>query len=210
MKTFTSTGNRAIQERFIFSIAKTLLLAALFEFLFATCPWRLNAQEGGRFELGGDYNFVHTNAPPGLCGCFSMQGGDAWLGWYFTDHLSVVSQGAVQHASNINATNASLTLVSFLAGPRVTFRETHRIVPFAQALIGGTHANGLLTPSSATGLSNTANSFALAAGGGFDFKLSRTYSIRAFQAEYFFTRFANGGNQRQNNLRISAGFFVHF
>jgi outer membrane immunogenic protein len=191
-------------------IAKTCSLALVFGFLFCLFPPQLSAQEGGRFEVGVDYNYVHTNAPPGQCGCFSMQGGDAWVGWFFTDHLSVVAQGAVQHASNINGTTASLTLVSYMAGPRVSFRETHRIAPFAQALFGGAHSSGLLTPSPTTGLSGTANAFAFSAGGGVDFKLSRTFSIRAIQADYFYTRFDNGGNQHQNNLRLSAGLYVHF
>ena len=191
-------------------IATTCSLALVFSFLFCLFPTQLSAQEGGRFEVGVDYNFVHTNAPPGQCGCFSMQGGDAWAGWFFTDHFSVVAQGAVQHASNINGTAASLTLVSYMAGPRVSFRETHRVVPFAQVLFGGSHASGLLTPSPTTGLSGTANAFAFAAGGGVDFKLSRMFSIRAIQADYFYTRFDNGGNQHQNNLRISAGLYLHF
>lgn len=210
MKIIKSAGMLTTEKLFVLPLSTALLFAALIAFLFAMSAPRLNAQEGGRFEIGADYNFVHSNAPAGQCGCFSMQGGDAWVGWYFTDHFSVVAQGAVQHVSNINGTTASLTLVSYLAGPHVSFRETHRIVPFAQALFGGAHSSGLLTPAPVTGLSGTANDFAFAAGGGADFRLSRSFSIRAIQVDYFYTRFENGGNQHQNNLRISAGLYVHF
>jgi outer membrane immunogenic protein len=178
--------------------------------LSAALPSRLAAQSPGRFELGGDYNFVHTNAPPGECGCFSMNGGDAWVGWHITDHFSAVAQGAVQHASRINGTTADLTLVSFLAGPRVTFRETHRWLPFAQALFGGAHASGLLTPSPTTGASGAANAFAFTAGGGLDFNLKMNFAIRAIEVDYFHTRFDNGVNQHQNNLRVAAGLFFRF
>lgn len=30
-------------------------------------------------------------------------------------------------------------------------------------------------------------------------------AIRPFQADYFLTQFTNGANNRQNNLRLSAG-----
>jgi len=32
-----------------------------------------------RMEVGGEYSFVNTNAPPGGCGCFSMNGGTGWF-----------------------------------------------------------------------------------------------------------------------------------
>ena len=58
-------------------------------------PLRAVAQEGGRLQVGADYNFVHANAPPSECGCFSMNGGDAWAGWNLTQHFAVVGQVAV-------------------------------------------------------------------------------------------------------------------
>lgn len=191
-------------------IAKTWPLALVFSLLFFAFPSRLSAQEGGRFEAGVDYNFVRANAGPGACGCFTMQGGDAWIGWHFTDHLSVVAQGAYHHASNINGTTAGLTLISAMAGPRVSFRTTHRVTPFVQGLFGIAHGSGLLTPVPATGLSGTANALAISAGGGIDFTLTRTFSIRLIQADYFHTRFENGVNQSQNNVRLSAGISMHF
>jgi outer membrane immunogenic protein len=190
--------------------AKSYSRFSILVLFLVVSPIRGVAQVGGHFQVGGDYNFMHTNAPPGECGCFSMNGGDGWAGWNFTDHLAVVAQVAVQHASNINATSADLTLTSFLAGPRVAFRPTHRFVPFAQAMFGGAHASGLLTPVPVTGLSGTANSFAFTAGGGLDFHLSQHFSIRAIEADYYFTRFDNGVNNRQNNLRIAAGILFRF
>ena len=191
-------------------IASTYSLAVVTSFLLFLLPSRSNAQDLARLEVGADYNFVHTNAPPGECGCFSMQGGDAWLGWHFTDHLSLVGQAAVQHASNINDTTANLTLISFLAGPRINFRSRHRIAPFAQGLFGVAHASGLLTPSATTGLSASANVFAAVVGGGVDFDLTGHLGLRAIEADYYFTRFQNGTNNRQNNFKISAGIFWRF
>ncbi len=191
-------------------IAKTCSLALLFSLLcFLVLPSSAAAQEIRRFEIGVDYSFVRTNAPPDLCGCFSMHGGDAWLGWHFTDHLAFVAQGAVQHASKINGTTASLTLVSAMAGARLDFHRTHRFTPFAQALFGVAHGTGLLTPDPNTGLSSSANKFAFQGGGGVSVALTRAFSLRG-GADYFYTGFENGSNQRQNNLRLFAGVMMHF
>jgi outer membrane immunogenic protein len=192
-------------------LAMKCTLPLLFSLLFfLALPSRVSAQEGGRFEVGADYNFVRANAGPDACGCFTMQGGDAWIGWHLTDHLSFVAQGALHRATNINGTTASLTLTSFMTGPRLNFRPTHRITPFVQGLFGVSHGSGLLTPVPATGLSGTANSLAISAGGGIDFILTRAVAIRVIQVDYFHTRFDNGVNQSQNNIRLSAGILVHF
>ena len=58
------------------------------------------------------------------------------------------------------------------------------------------------------GDSSSENSFAMTAGGGIDFKVSRHVSIRPVQAEYFLTKVPDGLNNRQNNLRIGAGVVV--
>ena len=49
------------------------------------------------------------------------------------------------------------------------------------------------------------NNFAMTAGGGIDFNVSKHVSVRPVQAEYFMTRLPNGLNNRVNNLRIGAG-----
>jgi hypothetical protein len=47
------------------------------------------------------------------------------------------------------------------------------------------------------------------AGGGLDLNLGQV-SVRVFQADYFFTHFLNGTNDRQNNLRLAFGVVFHF
>jgi opacity protein-like surface antigen len=60
------------------------------------------------------------------------------------------------------------------------------------------------------GLPGSSNSFAMAAGGGVDLMLSHRFAIRMIQADYYYTQFDNGVNNRQNNLRIGAGVIVRF
>jgi peptidoglycan-associated lipoprotein len=162
-----------------------------------------------KLEVGGDYIYARTNAPPGGCGCFSMNGGGAWLGYNFASNLALVGEGGSERASNIEATGYGFHLVSFLAGPRYSWRARNRLAPFAQILFGAAHASGALTPLT-SGLPGTANSFALAAGGGIDVELARHWALRTVQVDYYLTRFANSVNDRQNNARISAGAIFRF
>jgi outer membrane immunogenic protein len=165
------------------------------------------AQDVPLAEAGADYNYVHTNAPPGGCGCFSMQGGDAWLAYNFSHSFSAVGLVSAQHASNIAGSGADLTLTSYLIGPRYTWRKSGRFMPFAQLLLGGAHAAGSLAPDS-TGFPGSSNAFAMTAGGGLDVELTKRFAVRAFQADYYLTHFANGINDHQNNLRISVGLVL--
>ncbi|HET6929295.1 MAG TPA: outer membrane beta-barrel protein [Candidatus Acidoferrum sp.] len=159
-----------------------------------------SAQSLSSMEVGANYNYVRTNAPPGGCGCFSMNGGGAWISYDPFAPVSIVGELSVQHASNISGSGADLTLTSYQAGFRYRFPQVRRIVPFAQVLLGGSHASG--NYASDGGFSNA---FAATMGGGIDVQLTNRVAVRAFQADYYFTHFSNGVNDHQNNLRISMG-----
>jgi peptidoglycan-associated lipoprotein len=167
------------------------------------------AQDGSRVDVGVDYNYVRTNLPAGGCGCFALNGGSGWAAFNFSRSLGIVGEIASQEASNISSTGADLTLTSFLAGPRYRRRVAGRFAPFIQLLLGGAHAGGSLAPGS-SGLPGSANAFAMIAGGGLDIGLTRHIALRAFEADYYLTRFDNGTNDHQNNLRIAAGVIIRF
>jgi len=46
--------------------------------------------------------------------------------------------------------------------------------------------------------------------GGLDIGLTRHIALRVFEADYYLTRFDNGVNDHQNNLRIAAGVIIRF
>jgi outer membrane immunogenic protein len=199
-------------RKLIFVRKKTLafLLLAL-GFSPAAAPPALaqSAYSGHSLDVGLDYNYVRTNLPAGGCGCFALNGGSAWVAFNFSRSLGVVGEIASQDASNISGSSADLTLTSFLAGPRYRRRMGGHFGPFAQALLGGAHAGGSLAPGS-PGLPGSANAFAMIAGGGLDIGLTRHIALRAFEADYYLTRFDNGVNDHQNNLRIAAGVIIRF
>jgi hypothetical protein len=52
----------------------------------------------------------------------------------------------------------------------------------------------------------------MTAGGGFDAKLAKHFSVRPVKVDYLLTRFAAAGAapQSQRNLRVSTGVVFHF
>ena len=116
---------------------------------------------------------------------------------------------AVSTRGDINGSGEDLTLVSYLFGPKYSWRASERWQPFGQVLLGGAHASGTFEPS-VKGGSGSYNSFAMIAGGGMDIAASEHLAVRAVEADYYLTQFPNGVNGRQNNFRISAGVIFRF
>jgi|HubBroStandDraft_6_1064221.scaffolds.fasta_scaffold00024_99 outer membrane immunogenic protein len=167
-------------------------------------------QDGPKVEVGGEYNYVRSNAPPGSCGCISMNGGDGWLSYNLTRTLAAVAQFSAQTASNIGGSRGlDLTLTSYLFGPRVNRRLTDHFVSFVQALFGVAHANGSLAPGS-SGIAGSPRAFAMTVGVGVDMKITRNFFIRPAEVDYYLTLFNNGVNSHQNNLRLSSGVVFRF
>lgn len=168
-----------------------------------------------RAELALGYTYVHTNAPPSGCGCFSMNGGFGSVAWQVKPRIALIGEVGVTHASDIAPARNDLTLTSFLFGPRFSYARkptagelpaVHGLAPFAQVLLGGAHASGALSGTT----SGSSNGFAFSAGGGLDLGLSRRFAWRMFQTEYFLTHIPNGVNDHQNNFRLSSGLVIRF
>ena len=154
-------------------------------------------------ELALTYTYLHTNAPPDACGCFSMNGGSASFAYPLKRSFSVVAEAGAVAARNINSTGLDLTLSSYLGGGRYSLRRFQRFTPFAQLLLGAAHASGSLAPGQIGLGSSTA--FAMTVGGGLDVNLARHVAFRVFQTDYLLTLLPNGTNDRQNNFRFSTG-----
>jgi outer membrane immunogenic protein len=181
------------------------LFAALFLLLVALPVY---AQDVPRAEAALAYTYVHTNAPPGDCGCFSMNGGSGSFAFHFNSKFAGVADIGAVHAGNVDSTGFDLTLTSFLFGPRISHRLLKtRFVPYGQVLVGAVHATGGL--ASITGGTSSTN-FAATVGGGLDFNLSRHIAIRPVQVEYYVTTLPNRVNDHQNNLRVNSGLVFHF
>lgn len=159
---------------------------------------RLVGLNGGSASLA-----VNLNRYLGIVGDF---------GGYDANQLELVGSGANQP----RAVSANGTAFTYLFGPRISYRNETRFTPFVQVLGGGVHA-GPVTTSACTGTAcsplPSQNSFAMAAGGGLDIRLTHLISLRAVQAEYVMTRFASipaDASGTQNDLRLSSGIVFRF
>jgi len=160
--------------------------------LTATCA---KAQDAPTFDVAGAYEYIHLTGDN--CNGFGANAGanvNHWLGivgdFGFCKDTSLPT-GWTSHYTN------------YLFGPRVSFRNYGRIVPYAQFLLGGAHST-LSGPGFAA---TSANTFAYTLGAGTDIRLTPHISIRAIQFEYLHTDF---GGTKQNNMRMETGLVYHF
>jgi outer membrane immunogenic protein len=170
------------------------------------------ALPAARPELAINYTYLRSNAPPGGCTCFSLNGGSFDLAWNIRhSRYAAVGDLTATHASGITATGYDLTLSSYLLGGRYSPSIRRLPVqPFAQVLIGLAHATGSLVQGPTSAAHNSGSALAFDAGGGASIKLNRRFALRLIEADYLLTTFDNGSNNHQNNLRIGAGIVIKF
>jgi peptidoglycan-associated lipoprotein len=169
------------------------------------------ADDAPREEVSVAYSYVHTNAPPDHCDCFSMNGGSIGYVYNLSDRFGIVGDIGVESASNVRSTGLGLTLNSFLAGLRYSYRHLDGgfISVFGQALLGVTHASGGLADI-ATSTGGASNDFSALVGAGVDIHVTPRVAIRALELDYYLTTLPNGVNGYQNNLRASVGVVLSF
>ncbi|MFI5421942.1 MAG: outer membrane beta-barrel protein [Nitrososphaerales archaeon] len=188
------------------------------------------AQEYSKWEIPVDYTYARGNganiAP------FSLNGGGGGIVYNFSRFFGIKGdlQGygsTTRVFNNVLVVNPLISntvvpqvsvngnLFTYMAGPQLRL-PTHTFKPFAEFLFGGAHTNTYANLIKVTGstVNPNNNAFAMAVGGGFDIRVSKTISIRPFQMDYLLTRFGTsflpGGNHNQNNFRYNAGVVFTF
>ncbi len=166
--------------------------------LFAAAAW---AQQ---IQVSADYLYVGSNHVPGATDWFAANGGRADVSIGNWRHLSLVGEFAGSHSSS----DTGQTLFTTMVGPRRSIvlgrGERRKISAFAQVLLGDVHASDGLFPSGAT-IKNSANAFALSAGGGLETALNHSISLRLIQADYLYTQLPNYYDSYQSSFRLGAG-----
>ena len=165
-----------------------------------------------RSDLAIDYSYLRSNAPPGGCTCFNLNGVSANVAFpALPGRFALVGDLTIENIGKVNTSSYSLTLSTFLVGARYLPKLRHSpFQPFGQILAGGAHASGSLILPPNPLAQNATLSFAASIGGGLDVHLNRRFGIRVAQADYYPTTFDNGSNNHQNNFRLSAGAVIHF
>ncbi len=157
-------------------------------------------------DLGVNYVADISNAHPGACGCFAMQGGGVNARLALTSRLSAVADFSVVNTGTVSGANYGLGLMTLMAGPQVRHRMG-RYTPYGQFLLGAVRGFNSVFPSSS---SSSATGFIYAVGGGSEMTVSRKFSARLLELDYMRTTLPNNVNNWQNHLKISAGLIYHF
>jgi opacity protein-like surface antigen len=225
-----------------FAVATIILLAMIGSFV--------SAQDATpKVQVFGGYSFMHASTGgltgstldlelhqnPGTLGVGSnFNGWNAEAQFNFDRWFGIVADFGGQYGTPITASGTvsglpSMSRYSFMAGPVISYRAKAKITPFVHALFGYDRAS--LSASTITGTSSPVTSFAstytdfaIALGGGLDYKLSRHFALRVGQLDYFHTsldlnslygsaygpgRF-QGLATHENNLRFSTGIVLRF
>jgi opacity protein-like surface antigen len=198
--------------------------------LLFSCAGFVAAQDVPKVDLLFGYSFLRYNSAQTIP-AFTANGGIGTLGFNFNNHFGLEAELGGYHNGNVNNYQFDSTTFSYLFGPRISYGRSKKIDPYIHVLWGGQHAstsiaadsilvvNPLLTSSNGRYKVST-NTFAMAAGGGLDIKLSRKITLRPVQIDYYLTRFeapdvtvppgTSPRARNQNNLRYAAGLQFNF
>ena len=153
-------------------------------FLFLTVS--ALAQDYPKAEIFGGYSYLRS-------GGANFNGGSGSVAYNPNAVLGILGDFGVYHNGQVGSTN----FVTYLFGPRLSYRKSGRITPYAQLVLGGAHES-----FSFAGISASSNAFALSTGGGLDAGISPRFAVRLVQVEYLLTKNSGG---HANQARISAG-----
>lgn len=200
--------------------------------LFSIAALPVAAQDFPRFEAGGGYSYLRVNVkatnaelvpPSSVSESFNLQGGGGNFVFNATKNFGLVADLSGYKVTGLPS-GVSANVFTYLFGPRFTYRGSEKVQPFVHALFGGAYAsgsasgailNGAIQPAQITttfNFSGNTNAFAMALGGGVDYKVAHHISLRLVQMDYLMTRFdtninssGNASAATQNNFRVGAG-----
>jgi hypothetical protein len=203
---------------------KRLLLAAL---LCVLVGFVLVAQDVPKADVFLGYSFLRVNTASSIP-AFTMNGGLGTLGLNINNHVGIEAEFGGYHNGNINNHQFDTTAFTFLFGPRLSVGRSKRFDPYIHALFGGIRGTTSVFVAPTTGTGTTSGgsrpsvsqaNYAMAAGGGIDFRVSKLITLRALQLDYFMTRFETPNpanptgptsNKNNHDLRFAAGLMFNF
>jgi opacity protein-like surface antigen len=188
------------------------------------------AQEVPKAEVYLGYSYTRVNPVQGV-DSINSNGGIGAFQYNINKNLGIV--GELGGSTNGNITGFGVdfpgdqTQFSYLFGPRFTVNKPGKFSPFVHFLLGGVHnsrsftvANSLvpvnlIVPSGVTvelipeqpgftKIRSTQNAFAMALGGGVDFKIGRHLAVRPAQLDWLPTNFS------PFNVTVPSGIFPNF
>lgn len=201
------------------SICGGVLLAGACMFA-ATGAWAQTPSPQKQLPVSADLAVSFTAERGQLAGAgggsFWLKGGGADAAVMFCKGLGIAASVTGNYTANA-APGVDVNQIEFTGGPRFILpvwtghsgpTDQRRLQLFGQGLFGGVHAFDGVYPS-ASGVTSSANSFALSAGGGLNLYLSKRFGVRLVEADYVRTALPNNGSNTQNDMRLSFGITYH-
>src|SRR5713101_3978893 len=145
--------------------------------LFAAVP--AVAQDNPKGEVAGNYTYIRIN-PGGGATSENCHGGGGSAAWNLNSYFGVVGEFSGCKVTGL-ASGVSAHAFSYLFGPRLTYRTQGKFEPFGEFLFGGAHDS-----ASAGGTTVTDSAFAMALGGGVDYKATRSIVLRLGKLHYLY------------------------
>jgi len=192
-------------ERFF--ILKSALAPLLLAFAI-----QANAQDFLKGNVYGGYSFLSAPANPPLTSRNTFNGWDASVEFKLAPGIGAVADFGgnygtvpIETACPVNfggcgPVGLNTRLYTYVFGPRFS-APIGRFRPFAHILFGGAHASG-----SNDGFTSSNSSYAVALGGGLDYKIIKGIAWRA----QFDDMVTKAISDSQNNLRFTTGVVFRF
>src|SRR5262249_52283945 len=181
---------------------KSRFVVSLFAFL-ALLAGVAQAQDHSTVDIFAGYSYDRWDGARN----FNLNGGSASVAYNVNNWLSGVADFGGDQKGNGQNTGFDFTLSPYFFCPRVSYPPLERGTPLGEVLFGVERVS-----TSTAKASRSDVGFAMTAGGGFDVKLAKHFSVRPVKVDYLLTRFAAAGAdpQSQKNLRVSTGVVFNF
>ena len=188
-----------------------------------------------RFEVFGDYTYFRYNSSITGLNTRSLNGGGGGAQLNFLKIFAIKGEFQGYQSTQVTkevtspiSTSAGIipigtyksnaNMFTYFFGPVVRIPFKH-VRPFGEVLFGGTNTNlytqlnnEVIANGGKINTSSTQHPFAMAAGGGVDVAINKSFAIRIGEVDYVLTRFTNiwTDTNNQNNFRYLAGAVFTF
>lgn len=156
-----------------------------------------------KWSISASYDPLVTNMVAG--NTVALEGGSTEIERQYQSGFALVGDFAGMNGDNLNQANSAFEIMTITGGPRFNLHNSYRRVSaFGQVLAGGALGRNGVFPVGNT-IRSQANALAVQAGGGFEYFLSKYWTLRAGEVNWVRTSLPNSATNTQNSLRLGIG-----
>jgi hypothetical protein len=155
--------------------------------------------------VGGGERSLRANTAQGVW----LASGSVELGINVWRGFGAAANFTGSHVGSIGASGVPFSSVTETFGPRYRWHEGHKLSVFGEGLVGEGNGFGSLFPGPG-GAQTQSGVLATEVTGSVDYRIGKHISLRALDAGWVRTSFANGTDNVQNYLRLGAGIVLNF